>query len=120
MMLIPSDQMPKTNSETQSRSSDLVARYPRDPRSRLFLANSLLEKRDLAGAERELRAGLAEEQILKTKFSRDLESRMRTLLALVLLDQGRPAEAKTAAQPVCSTSVSGPMREALDKARLCD
>lgn len=120
MMLIPSDQLPKSNLDAKSRSSDLVARYPRDPRSRLYQATALLDKQDLAGAARELRTGLAEDQMLRTKFAPSLEARMRTMLALVLLDKGELGNAKQAARPVCSTPVTDSLREALMQARLCD
>jgi rhomboid protease GluP len=119
-MLIPGNELQKTFAELKVRSADLVARFPRDPRARLFRASALLDARDAAGAERELRAGLSEEEILKTQFAPELESRLRTMLALVLLDEGRSAEARTIARPICAASASGPLREALDKARLCD
>jgi len=47
---------------------------------------------------------------------------MRALLALVLDDQGKTAEAKSEAQPVCSISAPAlaQMRELLVQQRLCD
>ena len=119
-LLVPGNELPKSDAELKARSADLVARYPRDPRARLFRAAALLDAHDAVGAERELRAGLSEEEILRTQFSPELEARLRTMLALVLLDEGRSAEARTVAQPICAASASGPMREALDKGRLCD
>jgi hypothetical protein len=119
-MLIPGNDLPKSDAELKARSTGLVARFPRDPRARLFRAAALLDAHDNVGAERELRAGLSEEEILKTQFSPELESRLRTMLALVLLDEGRSAEARTVAQSLCAASASGPLREALDKGRLCD
>jgi len=117
--LIPRDQLPKSSDEGKSRSADLVARYPRDPRSRLLRAGALIEDRDAAAAERQLRAGLKEEQILKTKFPPDLEARLRTMLAAVLLDKGEAAEAKAVARPVCGDPASL-MRETLVKFQLCE
>jgi hypothetical protein len=117
--LIPRNQIPKTTEEWKSRSADLVARYPRDPRSRLLRASALIDSRDTAGAEQQLRAGLKEEQILKTKFSNDLEFRLRTMLAAVLFDKGDPAEALSVARPVCAATAS-PMRETLVKIQLCN
>jgi rhomboid protease GluP len=119
-MLIPGNELQKTYSELKTRSADLVARFPRDPRARLFRAAALLDTRDPAGAERELRAGLREEEILKTQFTPDLGLRLRTMLAFTLLAEGNSAEAKAVALPICASSVSGPLREALDKGRLCD
>ncbi|HAR45658.1 MAG TPA: hypothetical protein DCS05_05650 [Nitrospiraceae bacterium] len=119
-MLIPGNELQKTYSELKTRSADLVARFPRDPRARLFRAAALLDTRDPAGAELELRAGLREEEILKTQFTPDLGLRLRTMLAFTLLAEGNSAEAKAVALPICASSVSGPLREALDKGRLCD
>jgi rhomboid protease GluP len=119
-LLIPGNELPKSDAELKARSTDLVARFPRDPRARLFRAAALLDVHDAVGAERELRAGLIEEEILKTQFSPELELRLRTMLALVLVDEGRSAEARTIAQPICAASASGPLREALDRGRLCD
>jgi len=120
LILIPNDQLPKSYADAQSQSSDLVARFPHDPRSHLFHATTLLEKRDLVGAEQELRAGLAEDGVLKSKFSPELEFRLRTMLALLLLDRREPDEARAVALRVCSELTSGPMRDALDKVRLCN
>lgn len=118
-LLIPKAQLPESSADAMARSADFVVQYPRDPRSHLFHANALLQKDELAGAERALRAGLAEEHILRSKFSPDLELRMRTMLALVLADRGRALEAMSAAQPVCRAQPSGQLRTALDEARLC-
>jgi len=117
--LIPNDQLPKTNAESKSRSADLVARYPRDPRSRMLRAGTLIEERDPAAAEQQLRAGLKEERILKTKFPPELEGRLRVMLAAVLVDRGEAAEAKAVARPVCGGAAS-PMRETLAKFQLCE
>lgn len=117
-MMIPKDQMPKSDEEVKSRSADLVAHYPRDPRAHLFRAATLLSTQDSVGAERELRAGLDDRESLG-QFSPELELRLRTTLALVLSDKGQLTEAKTTALPVC-TSTATSMRDALNKAQLCE
>jgi len=119
LQLMPDDQLPKTAAESKSRSADLVMRYPRDPRSRLYRATVLLEERNAAAAEQELRTGLNEERLLKTKFTPDLESRMRTMLALVLLDKGQAGEAKAVARPICGVARDA-ARETLGRYQLCD
>jgi len=121
-VLIPSRELPTTNAEAKAKAADLRARFPRDPRARFYLASARLDAQDLPGAERELRAGLAEEEILKTKFNPELEARMRGLLALVLDDQRKTDEAKSVAQPVCGMSAPGfaRMRELLVRQGLCD
>ena len=62
---------------------------------------------------------MKEDEILKTKFPPDLEARLRTMLAAVLLDKGEAAEAKAVARPVCGDT-AGPMRETLAKFQLCE
>jgi rhomboid protease GluP len=120
LLLIPNDQLPQSSADRRSRSEELVARYPRDPRSRMFRASALFDARDLVGAERELRAGLAEERILRTKFSPDFEVRLRTMLALVLFERGQLTEAKKEAKPVCASSAFNAVRDTLNSYHLCE
>jgi len=121
-LLIPSRELPASDAQARAKASLLAKRFPRDPRARLYLASAHLEAKDLAGAERELRAGLAEEEILKTKFKPELEGRMRGLLALVLNDEAKTEEAKSMAQPACGMSAPGlaRLRELLVQQQLCD
>jgi rhomboid protease GluP len=120
--LIPHDQLPKSSEEAKTKAADIVARYPRDPRARLYQASGFIDRDDLPGAERELRAGLAEKEILTTKFKPELEARMQGLLALVLSDGNQRTEAKAAAQSVCGMTAASlaPLRERLVKAQLCE
>ena len=117
--LFPQALMPNSDVEARAQSADLVARYPRDPRARLFRAAALLEAKDNAGAERELRVGLAEEHLWRTMFNPDLFTRMRTMLAMLLFDSQRLDEAKAVAQPACAAATTGSMRAILDRAKLC-
>jgi rhomboid protease GluP len=120
--LIPHDQLPKSSNESKAKAENLVMRYPRDPRARLFQASTLIDRNDLSGAERELRAGLAEDEILATQFKPDLAAQMRTTLAFVLTDRGQSSEAKVIAKPVCGmedASIAS-MRDMLFKAQLCE
>ena len=116
--LIPPAELPQSDAVAKARSADLVARYPRDPRGRLIRARVLLETQNVAGAERELRAGLAEEDVWRTLFRPDLAVALRTTLALVIA-KDRMDEAKAIARPVCDAFQSGPSRDALDKLKLC-
>ena len=121
-LLIPSAQIPKSRADIKAKAGELLARYPRDPRSRLYQAQALIDARHLAGAERELRAGLAEREILSTKFSPELEATLQGMLALVLTDRNQHAEAKAAAQSACAQSAASfaAMREVLVRAKLCE
>jgi len=122
VLLIPNAQLPQSRDDARAKAADLLARYPRDPRSRLYQAQALIDGRDLAGAERELRAGLGEQELLRARFKPEFEGTLQGMLALVLYDQDRRAEAKAAAQPACGIAAPGfgPMRELLFKVELCE
>ena len=98
--LIPQAQIPQSDAVAKAQSAELVERYPRDPRGHLVRARVLLETQDVAGAERELRAGLAEEELWRTLFMPELAVALRTALALVLakdrIDEARPSPARSA------------------------
>jgi hypothetical protein len=121
-LLIPNEQIPKSSTEANTKAADLVARYPRDPRARLYQASVLADRNDLPGAERELRIGLAEKEILATKFDPELEAHLKGMLALVLSDRNQRIEAKAVAQPACGTTTAtlAPLRELLIEAQLCE
>jgi len=120
--LIPDDQLPRTRAEERRHARDLVERFPRDPRAHMMEAQRLLdESGDLAGAERELRAALAEKAAL-TRFRPALAQRAQGLLALVLAGQQRVEEARAVAKPACAAAgpdASG-IVPALRRQGLCD
>jgi rhomboid protease GluP len=120
-LLIPDELLPKSDSEAAEKAYDLVARYPRDPRARMFKARLLMERNDLPHAEQELRVGLAEEEILTTQFQPELAARMKAMLALILGYSNRTTEAKALAQPACrmTTENLASIRNLLVKAQLC-
>jgi rhomboid protease GluP len=108
--LIPDDQLPHTRAEERARAHDLLQRFPGDPRAHLMEAQRLLDDPpDLAGAERELRAALAQKATLG-RFRPTLAQRAQTLLALVLAAQQRGEEARAAAAPVCAASGGEPAK----------
>jgi hypothetical protein len=100
-----------------------VARYPHDPRARLYRGSALLDARDFASAERELRAGLAEQEILKTTLvPARTDALLRTNLSIALYGSNQMAEAKTVAQPLCqaSSAETATLRETLKRIRVCN
>jgi hypothetical protein len=82
---------------------DLLARHPRDPRTRLYSGLLAEENDEGPEAEEHLEKGLAEREIL-TRFFPDglLEQSMRTALARILLARGADAEARDAFRPACA------------------
>jgi rhomboid protease GluP len=99
-VLIPQNELPRTEDDSIARSADLVDRYPRDPRARLFRAIYFLERRDASDAEQQLRLGLAETDLLND-LSPQIEKSLRLVLALDLVIERRKPEAKTVAESVC-------------------
>jgi rhomboid protease GluP len=119
-LLIPDNLIPKSANERKLQSSDLVARYPRDPRAHLFRASNLIDRQDANGAISELRTGLREREILDTRFSPSLELDMKAMLALLLSYKGEYPEAKTIGREICTKVPTGPTRDQLNAARLCN
>ena len=118
--LAPQAEMPASDEAARRQSAELVARYPRDPRAQFLHAVTLIRARDLDGAERALRAGLAEEPLWRRAITGgDLPERTHALLALVLSDLGRNDEAREVARPACALSAANPLRATLDRAKLC-
>ncbi len=116
--LISKDKLPKSTAEGKVQAAKLVAEFPRDPRAHYLQALAAVDANDVPGIERALRAGLKESEILKTKFSPELESDMRTLLALALIEKGEIAEAREVGSAGCKTA-QGTMRAQLVKHGVC-
>jgi rhomboid protease GluP len=120
-LLIPNSEIPRTDADWRKQGDSLAARYPRDPRPRLFRGMMRLDAGDLAGAERELRAGLADAETFKDVLPQ-IAMVLRTNLATALSDNQRKAEAKEIAAPVCQldTAETRSFRTRLKRAGLCD
>jgi hypothetical protein len=55
-LVITSDELPPTNAEMSAHATELIARYPRDPRPRYLLAAELLDgRRGKTGSRRPFR-----------------------------------------------------------------
>jgi rhomboid protease GluP len=116
--IIPPEKLPRSGAEMKSHIVELIAQYPRDPRPRFLRAVALLDAGDLAGVEREARAGLAEENLWHAILPPQLGNGLRIMLAIAL-NADRRDEALTTARPVCATVTEGPMRKMLDDRNLC-
>jgi rhomboid protease GluP len=82
--LIPSDKLPKTSADMKARAAQLIPQYPHDPRPRFMRAAELLDANDLAGAEREARAGLADENLWRSLLPAELANGLRVMLAIAI------------------------------------
>jgi hypothetical protein len=99
-VLIPEPELPRSTDDAAARSATLVSSYPRDPRAHLFRATYFLENRNLAEAERQLRLGLEQRDLLSVLPSNTRRS-LQIVLAVVLVYEGRKPEAKKMATPFC-------------------
>jgi rhomboid protease GluP len=115
--LIPAQQLPKDFAAGKEKSASLVLSYPRDPRSHMYRALALSDAGDSAGAEREWQAALAGEKTLRLLFNPELEHFIRANLAATLKENGKEAEARETAQPVCAAKTA--YREELKQEGLC-
>jgi rhomboid protease GluP len=115
---IRSSEMPTTLRAGAKRSAELLARYPKDPRSHLLHAVSLVDAHRFSEAEAELRTAMA--LAPSDAGGRLIRNQAQAMLALVVLDQGRRGEAKTLATAACRANDQVAIRRILEKAKLCD
>jgi rhomboid protease GluP len=123
IVLIPPAEFPKTEADRRARAAALVARYPNDPRSHVFLGQTLAAAKDTAGAEREFRLALATVQAHDV-FGPQMELAVRDVLASYLAQEGKSDEAKEIARPTCTAAPGNPtidkLRKELTDEHLCD
>jgi hypothetical protein len=115
---IRSSEMPAMLKTSAKRSAELLARYPKDPRSHLLQAVSLVEAHRLSDAEAELRTAMA--LAPSDAGGRLIRNQAQAILAVVLLEQGRRSEAKTLAAGACHANDQAVIRRILEKMKLCD
>lgn len=109
---------PTTDAEARAQAYDIVTAKPRDPRGHFAQGLALLDAKDLPGAEEELRKALSDPDMLGL-LGPDYGDRIRLVLGAVLRDEKRPDEARAVLAPACAAEKSGPLRDALDKNKLC-
>jgi rhomboid protease GluP len=117
-LLIPAEKYPKSAAEMRARAAQLVVQYPHDPRPRFTTAAQRLDAGDFAGAEREARAGLAEEDLWRSILLPQIGNGLRVFLAAAI-SKDRPEEVLATARPVCAAVHDGPMRKLLEDRKLC-
>jgi rhomboid protease GluP len=116
--LIPPDRLPKTSADMKVRAATLIAQYPHDPRPRFMRAAELIDANDLAGAEREARAGLADEKLWHSLLPAQVANGLHAMLAVAIV-KDRREEALSTVGPACAAIKDGPMRKLLDDRKLC-
>ena len=116
-MLIPF--WPSTTDQVMAMAPQLAQDYPHDPRARYANALVLFQKKDSAGAEVELRAGLAEKDILKDALMPEMEDHIRTMLAAILYDGGNKNEAHDVAGSACARETADFFGNLKTKQALC-
>lgn len=116
--LIPAHEIPLDRTAAKFKSDEFVVAYPHDPRSHMYRALLVSDLYgDRATAEREWKAALSEDKMLKTYFKPELEDFIRANLAQTLKENGKEAEALETARPICGKK--GEARDALAKEGLC-
>lgn len=99
--LIPESQFPKDQAEGQERAAELVEHYPQDPRSHYYRGAALAKARDYPAAEQQLRTAVSQAEHLRFFFGPRIPNAMRAVLAAVQLEEGKEADARETAQPLC-------------------
>jgi hypothetical protein len=100
------------------KSAQLIGRYPKDPIAHLLRAVYFVDEHRLHEAEAELRATIA--LAAADIAGGAIRVQAQAILAALLVDQGRHAEAKTLAAETCGGRGSDAMKRILVKAKVCD
>jgi rhomboid protease GluP len=117
---IPSTDIASDFKFNVEQSTDLVTRYPKDPRSHIARAISMMRAKDLSNAESELRIALSlassEAAMQPTKNA------AQALLAVVIASEGRRNEAKAMVADLCRDRAKAAAQpgDVLGKSKLCD
>ncbi|HLI68097.1 MAG TPA: rhomboid family intramembrane serine protease [Caulobacteraceae bacterium] len=121
-LLMTEAEMPKTAAEGASRSAELIAAYPHDPRAHMFRAAYYESFHDWRAAEGEVRTALTDPEMQGIALAEPFRLELRYELAMLEVEQGRFGDATIAARPVCLAGPSvvvSEMRETLNGAGLC-
>jgi rhomboid protease GluP len=119
--MIPNAVLPRTEAEQNDLAPALLARYPSDPRSHMFMARSLQMRHDKIGAEREYRAAFALIQTHPDMFGQPFGDTVRAMLAQAINDNGQHGAARDLAQTLCTNPSMDPRQlGTLKRLKLCD
>lgn len=122
--LIPDGLLPKNIRSGADRSSDLVQRFPNDPRSHFYRAWDFIYQRDLSDADSELHVALENPATSSGNLPAQFAPLVKSTLALVLQGEGQQESARTMARDVCANKSVAPLgselRRSLENGHLCD
>jgi rhomboid protease GluP len=118
-LLIPSAEIPRDFAAIVARAPELFKQYPRDPRARFYQAVALVQAKDLAAAEAQMRIALTEQDILRVLLVPTAKGHLQAYLALILTDEHRKEEGREFAKAGCLDS-SESLQPALLESGLCD
>jgi membrane associated rhomboid family serine protease len=116
---IPSAEMPSEIGHVGAQqSADLLARYPKDPRSHLVRAFYLARADRYEEAVTEFRATMA--MVSSEAAGQAIRDLAQAALAVVLTEQGHRDEGKALAKDLCRAKDKAPVIRILDAAKLCN
>ena len=102
-----------------NQSSDLMGRYPADPRALLIRAAFLAKIEQFPEAEDLLRRAMTTEWPARPFMETKVRKRAQALLAVVLLDERRGRDALDMAEPICADRTQIETWPMLTRAKLC-
>ncbi|HEX2590324.1 MAG TPA: rhomboid family intramembrane serine protease [Rhizomicrobium sp.] len=100
LQLMSEADLPADAKEADKKSSDLVRKFPDDPRAHFFRAVYYLRGQDLTSAQSELRTALSEKRVLDA-LPASFTATIKIVLAATLVEQGRIDDATTTAKDAC-------------------
>jgi len=117
--IIPESLATQPFSALTNQSSDLVGRYPVDPRALLIRAAFLAKTEQFAQAEVLLRRAMTMGWPARPEMEEKVRKRAQAVLSVVLLDERRGDEARELAEPICADRAQIDSWPMLMRAKLC-
>jgi len=117
--IIPDSLVSQPVDSLTSQSSDLMGRYPADPRALLIRAAFFVKIEQYSQAEALLRRAMTMEWPARPVMETKVRKRAQAILAVVLLDEQRRPEALDIAEPICADKAQFESWPMLIRAKLC-
>lgn len=117
--IIPDSLATQPFASLTNQSSDLMGRYPADPRALLIRAAFFVKIEQFSEAETLLRRAMTMEWPARPVMETKVRRRAQAILAVVLLDERRRGEALDMASPICADRTQIESWPMLMRAKLC-